>query len=371
MNGELDANTCVRPSLNPNVVISPDQASYPQWMRADVSCSDGSPVSGPTYGLCYGSDTWNPDITTSTCTSGAGGVVTTPDQTSYDPGNAVQFSCPQGGVTGSSTAACDSDGSWNYEGTELPSCQAACTAPDNTNGTATLYGSGDVIVFQCLPGYSLEGSGDTITTTCDAGEWNLEVVCVFAGCPEPEVPEGVNYVGTPADDRYFKLNQRVDLLCDDDKTPIGPEFSYCNSTNQWDPDPMLLSCHDKCHTPGFNDTHVIHTSKLTGETGGVAYDHTDTILFSCEGGLFVDGPWRTVCNDGTWSGAIGGDLPVCRANCTGPANTDVADELFHHGKKHTFQCAPTPGMVRLGGPTAFCNDGAWKPRIRCALKTEL
>ncbi|XP_072174645.1 complement factor B-like [Diadema setosum] len=246
----------------------------------------------------------------------------------------------------------------------------ACTAPDNTNGTGT-YGTGDVILFQCLPGYTLQGSADAVTTTCDDGAWNPDVICVSAGCPEPELTEGVSLSpGTPTKE-YFDLNERVDLECKNDTTPIGSEFSYCNSTNQWDPDPMLLSCYDTCPTPDFDDTRVIHTSKLTGDAGGVAYDHTDTILFSCEGGLFVDGPWRTICDNGTWSGAIGGDLPICRANCTGPDNSDVVGELFRHGEVHTFQCDPTPGMVRLGGPRAFCNDGAWKPRIRCALKTEL
>ncbi|XP_071499217.1 beta-2-glycoprotein 1-like [Diadema antillarum] len=299
---------------------------------------------------------------------GDGGVITTPDKTSYDPGDAVQFSCPQGGVLGSATATCDADGTWNYEGTELPSCQAACAAPDNTNGTGT-YGTGETLSFQCSPGFILQGSGDTVTT-CDDGEWNPEVVCVSAGCPEPEVPDGVTYDGDPKDG-YFELNQRVGLLCDANHTTIGPDFSYCNSTNQWEPDPMLLSCYDKCQTPDFDNLDVIHTSKESGTVGQPAYDHTDTILFSCEGGLFVDGPWRTVCDNGTWSGAIGGDLPVCRDNCTGPDNSDVAGELFRHGEVHTFQCDPTPGMVRLGGPRAFCNDGAWKPRIRCALKTEL
>ncbi|XP_072174644.1 complement factor H-like [Diadema setosum] len=356
-------NTCVRPSLNTNVVISPDQASYPQWMRADVSCSDGSDISGPTYGLCYGSDTWNPDITTSTCTSvscgppnvGDGGVITAPDQTSYDPGNKVQFSCPQGGVTGPPSATCDTNGSWNYEGTGLPSCQAACAAPDNTNGTG-IYGSGEVVVFRCLSGYSLPHSGDTVTTTCDDGEWNPDVACDSTGCPEPEVPDGVTYDGDP-EDEYFEHNQR--------ELKIRPLLTQFYTTGS-----LLL---DKCQTPIFNDTRVIHTSKLTGEAKQeqIMYDHTDTILFSCEGELFVDGPWRIVCNEGTWSGTIGGDLPVCRANCTGPDNSDVAGELFRHGEVHTFQCAQTTGMVRLGGPRAFCNDGTWKPRIRCALKTEL
>ncbi|XP_071499218.1 beta-2-glycoprotein 1-like [Diadema antillarum] len=300
---------------------------------------------------------------------GDGGVITTPYKTSYDPGDAVQFSCPQGGVTGSSSATCHTDGSWSYEGTGLPSCQAACAAPDNTNGTAS-YGTGEVLLFQCLPGYSLQGSGDTVTTTCDDGTWNPAVECVSRGCPVPEVPEGVSYWGNPWDG-FFEHNQRVDLECDDDKTPIGPQYSYCNSTNQWEPDQMLLQCYDKCQIPSFDDARLIHKSTMTGESMHSTYNHRDTVEFLCEADLYLHGPQSATCSSGTWSFNIGGPWPACRANCTGPVNTDVADELFRHGDVHTFQCAQTPGMIRLGGPRAFCDDGAWKPNVRCALNTEL
>ncbi|XP_072175245.1 C4b-binding protein alpha chain-like [Diadema setosum] len=200
--------------------------------------------------------------------------------------------------------------------------------------------------------------------------WIPPVECVSAGCTEPDTPQGVSYDWYPRDG-YLDHNERVDLECDDDKTPIGPQYSYCNSTNQWDPDPMLLRCYDKCQMPSFNDARLVHASTTTGESMSSFYNHRDTIEFLCEADLYLHGPKSATCSSGTWSFNIGGPRPACRDNCTGPANTDVADELFRHGEVHTFQCAQTPGMVRLGGPRAFCDDGAWKPNVRCALNTEL
>ncbi|XP_041480262.1 sushi, von Willebrand factor type A, EGF and pentraxin domain-containing protein 1-like [Lytechinus variegatus] len=311
---------CLRPTnVDPNLVITPNQTTYTLYYKIILTCQDGYDHSGPSDSFCY---------------QGQGG----------------------------------SDDYW-YPDPSLAKCEGDCLSPPNTNDTTGSYPHAEKVTFFCREGFELEGGGNSNELTCDDGSWDLEFNCESAGCPLPSVPIDVE-IEDPEGDSY-KVHSRVALKCIGNRTLSGPGFSYCNETSQWDPDPMTIKCRDQCLTPSFDDSRIIHTSHLTGNSGQSFYDHTDTIKFSCEDGIFVDGPWKSACKDGVWSPRIGGYRPVCKKNCTVPENMSNEGALFQHSKSHTFTCNNTPGMVRMGGPLSFCSDGVWMPRIRCALKRDL
>eukprot|EP00057_Strongylocentrotus_purpuratus_P017322 XP_011671796.1 PREDICTED: complement factor H-like [Strongylocentrotus purpuratus] len=243
-----------------------------------------------------------------------------------------------------------------------------CQAPSNSNVTGS-YSHASEVTCSCFQGFSLSIGLDSVAAFCDDGAWSPPIACESTGCSPPSVPPKAT-IEDPQSDPYT-YHSRVTLKCIGDRTLSGPEFSYCNKTGQWNPDPMTIKCLDQCVTPSFDDPMIIHTSQLSGSSGQSFYDHTDTIRFSCEGGIFVDGPWKAACRDGTWFPKIGGHRPVCKNNCTAPENMLNAGAVFQHSDSHVFECDGTPGMMRMGGPRSVCKHGVWTPRIRCALNKDL
>ncbi|XP_063965560.1 sushi, von Willebrand factor type A, EGF and pentraxin domain-containing protein 1-like isoform X1 [Lytechinus pictus] len=373
---------CPKPTnVDPNLVISPDQSTHQTYYPITLSCPSGYELTGPDTCYCGEDGSWSPDPSNARCEVATvpcskpnvtdPDIVFTPDKTSYDTDETVTASCSSGTIHGDDVGVCLDDGTWEFS--SEPSCKSDCLSPPNTNDTTGSYPHAETVTFFCREGFELAGGGNSNELTCDDGSWDLEFNCESAGCPLPSVPTDVDIELDPnhAEGDSYEVHSSVVLKCIGDRTLSGPGFSYCNETSQWDPDPMTIKCRDQCLTPSFDDSRIIHTSHLTGNSGQSFYDHTDTIKLSCEDGIFVDGPWKSACKDGVWSPPIGGYRPVCKKNCTVPENMSNEGAVFQHSKRHTFACNDTPGMVRMGGPLSVCSDEVWTPRIRCALKTDL
>ncbi|XP_789428.3 complement factor H [Strongylocentrotus purpuratus] len=362
---------CTRPSTGDNVVLSAELDSYYDYYYLEISCDDGYTQSGASYSYCYPSTGWDPDPSLVECQASCSlpkvdsDVIVEPEETTYSIGEKVTFSCTSGTLTGSFEGTCGTNATWIIE--TNPSCLDGCLAPESSNGTGT-YEHTSTTTFACDTGYQLSTGDFTIEAICDDGSWSPDVECTSSGCLPPTVPTNVMYA--PEESTYDE-NSMIVLSCEGETTPFGPEYSYCNSSKEWEPSPLLLNCYDKCEVPSFSDSDVIVTSDFTGSSDESYYDHTDTVRFSCAGGLFVDGPWKASCRNGAWSTNFGGDSPTCRANCTAPSNTLIDGQMFKHGHGEVIECVDEPGMVRLGGPKAFCIDGSWKPNVLCKYKTEL
>nr|XP_054768467.1 sushi, von Willebrand factor type A, EGF and pentraxin domain-containing protein 1-like [Lytechinus pictus] len=310
---------CVLPSdLDPNLIVDPSPP-YLTYYPITVSCPTGYNLSpdgiNPIYCEFEG---WNPDPSNAKCEAATvpcskpnvtdPDIVFTPDKTSYNADETVMASCSSGTLLGDDLGVCLDDGTWEFS--SEPSCKSDCLSPPNTNDTTGSYPNGEIVSFFCREGFELEGGGNSKELTCNDGSWDLEFNCESAGCPLPSVPTDVE-IEDPQGESY-EVHSRVGLKCIGNRTLSGPGFSYCNETGQWDPDPMTIKCRDQCLTPSFDDSRIIHTSHLTENSGQSFYDHTDTIRFSCEDGIFVDGPWKSACEDGVWSPVSVATVRFCK-----------------------------------------------------------
>ncbi|XP_041475620.1 C4b-binding protein-like isoform X3 [Lytechinus variegatus] len=89
----------------------------------------------------------------------------------------------------------------------------------------------------------------------------------------------------------------------------------------------------------------------------------DEIEYSCDGGLFLDGPSMAVCTGtGQWSPNT---IPSCSGNCTIPIITNgectSSDGILKEGSQLTITCAE--GYSLIGVANVTCHNEEWNPEV--------
>ncbi|HEX4462607.1 MAG TPA: FG-GAP-like repeat-containing protein, partial [Polyangia bacterium] len=113
------------------------------------------------------------------------GSVTAPSPGAGVTGDSVSYACDAGyALTGAATAACQANGSWSAPpACVAESCAVAPSAPEHGTVTAPSPGSGvtgDSVSYACDAGYALTGSS---TATCQSsGSWSAPPACVAQPC---------------------------------------------------------------------------------------------------------------------------------------------------------------------------------------------
>ncbi|XP_035675199.1 E-selectin-like [Branchiostoma floridae] len=149
------------------------------------------------------------------------------------PGDEVHFSCDPGySLLGSSSATCQSDGSWSKN---RPICQrSSCPAlPVVQHGS--MYGSmtiGSTMTFSCLDGYTLSGPSSITCTGAPNGQgvWSAQSpTCTAVQCPTLSPPHHgtISSVTEPSAGTWNSLH------CDTSSSLVnqGPAYSVSCRTD--------------------------------------------------------------------------------------------------------------------------------------------
>jgi hypothetical protein len=174
------------------------------------------------------------------------GSVTAPSPGAGVTGDAVTYACDAGyALTGAATATCQANGSWSAPPTCVAeSCAVAPSAPTHGTVTAPSPGSGvtgDSVSYACDAGYALTGSS---TASCQSsGSWSAPPTCVAQACaPLVAPPNGTvsRLAGATGDVATY--------ACDAGYTVMGAAAATCQADHQWSSPAPTCADVDECAT---------------------------------------------------------------------------------------------------------------------------
>ncbi|XP_033211055.1 sushi, von Willebrand factor type A, EGF and pentraxin domain-containing protein 1-like isoform X2 [Belonocnema kinseyi] len=152
----------------------------------------------------------------------------------FDVDDIINFKCRQGYfLKGSETSRCLSNGSWS----EIPVCQSIVCGkpilPPHTeikyeNYTPDEYVFGNMVTYQCVPGYRTFGQ---VSVRCLAnGKWSkMHGKCSKISCGKPEIPSGISIHGSS-----YLFEDQLIYAC-----PGGTksDLIICQSDGKWSEPP--------------------------------------------------------------------------------------------------------------------------------------
>ncbi|KAM4536515.1 sushi, von Willebrand factor type A, EGF and pentraxin domain-containing protein 1 [Odontesthes bonariensis] len=334
------------------------------------------------------------------------------DGSNFLMGGEVVFDCDVGyELIGSSRLRCLDSGSWNDS---VPYCRAlSCPAPavpENSIMKGSNFTHGSKVTFSCKTGFlpqipydfqclsSLRWSGtppvcypltcggpptvehadyvfdtntylSTVKYTCTEGyrpQGSMEVVCEATGdwsrpvprcvsvlCGEPPALTDAVIVG-----ENYDVGNKVQYVCKEGYTLIGPETRECLPTGQWS-EGFLQCVPRSCGPPPAVDHAVPHeTHKLYG----------DTASYYCTDGYTASNNSKLICNaQGVWAPPDGLETPLCIANfCLRPPDLlhaildSVSKPKYASNTEVSFKCEE--GFMLNTTATLRClMGGAWEP----------
>ncbi|XP_052809389.1 C4b-binding protein beta chain-like [Mya arenaria] len=105
---------------------------------------------------------------------------------------------------------------------------AACPDPTPTNGSSTLYDSGQFALISCDTGFTMNGE-DYIECVNDT--WSTNTTCQIVDCGDPTPTSGSVDSG---DTTYLSV---VTVTCDSGYDISGSDVITCQSTGSWNATP--------------------------------------------------------------------------------------------------------------------------------------
>ncbi|XP_787776.4 complement factor H [Strongylocentrotus purpuratus] len=173
------------------------------------------------------------------------------------------------------------------------------------------------------------------------------------GCSPPEIDGG----GTPGfspDEDCYDTGSSVNVTCSGYLFGIT-EVGVCVSAGYWDAQFPPTCEESSCPVP---------TAPGSGLVSPVNQNSLyDEIVFSCDEGLYLDGPGMAVCiGTGQWSPTT---VPTCSGNCTIPVITDgeatSSDDVLQEGSQMTVTCSE--GYTLTGVADFRCHNEEWDPDV--------
>ncbi|XP_060554561.1 complement decay-accelerating factor-like [Ruditapes philippinarum] len=144
----------------------------------------------------------------------------------YKPGDVVGITCDAGyRLSGRPTLKCKSYGQWSHD---VPTCEEI-TCPvlqgvsnGNHNGSETIpHQPGDIIIFQCNPGYQRIGAESTTCKTDGTWQDKMPICQIY-----PEFPPIMN-------GKWNQSGLVLHATCDSGYILVGSEFLRWSETGSW------------------------------------------------------------------------------------------------------------------------------------------
>lgn len=296
--------TCPAPSNRTRIRVHGDDFQVNR--QVSVSCTEGFTYDGAERSTCQPDGTWEPPLSDESCIPVVCGQPESPEHgivvgSEYSFGSTVVYQCDPGyELEGNRERVCQENRQWT--GRVAVCRESRCEAPaEFPNGKAVLENttSGPSLLFSCHRGYTLEGPPEAHCTA--NGTWShLAPLCKPNPCPVPFViPENALL-----SEKEFYVNQNVSIKCREGFLLKGNGVITCNPDETWTQ--TNARCEKiSCGPP----THVENAIAR-----GVHYQYGDMVTFSCYSGYMLEGSLRSVClENGTWT-----PPPICRAVCRFP-----------------------------------------------------
>uniref|UniRef100_F6Q0T2 Complement factor H n=1 Tax=Xenopus tropicalis TaxID=8364 RepID=F6Q0T2_XENTR len=226
----------------------------------------------------------------------------------YHNDSTVEIRCAsQYRALGSKSIKCE-NGKWQSP----PQCIefGYCNQPpiiENGNITTEkqYYSNGDVVKYQCNPGYEISGSSESL---CFSQQWTGPPVCKATSCESaPEISNAVllnkknNY--NSGDRAFFRCNTGYVFN-------MGQNSAICKNS-QWKELPECRREGQSCGPPPvvqFGDT--LQTREPNNK-------HGTKMTYKCPEYYILEGNTEVVCRNGKWD-----DPPICIEPCTA-SETDM------------------------------------------------
>ncbi|KAM8930721.1 complement factor H [Pelodytes ibericus] len=306
-------------------------------------------------------------------------AIRSPHAEKYDIGKEVSFSCEEKMQRiGSGQSTCTLQG-WVPE---LPTCEAKNleheepTDPTPTNGeparkkcppahspanaeiveTKKEYYSGDTVDIQCLPGFTLHGSG---RIQCLDGKWQSSPMCIqLQKCGDPPVIKDGKIIEETKKKEYF-TDDIVSYSCNPGYHTSGSAESRCTA-GRWLAAPVCTG--DPCaQPPSVTNGNIVRKN--------ANYNHGDSADYACEIGYKFAEQSQAKCLEGKWW-----QIPACvSATCPTPPNIDngrtksrVKDK-YASGETVQYVCNSGYAFEK-GNEEAKCEDTQWKSVPVCRRK---
>ncbi|CAH1268732.1 CSMD1 [Branchiostoma lanceolatum] len=327
---------------------------------------------------------------------------------SFSLGDVVVFSCNDGfELIGENNATCrDAGNMTGYDwSSPAPVCQLAvsetCPEPDVVNAERTGNGTavGDVVLFQCEPGFTLTGAS---SLTCLAGvppTWDTSPPNCTATCPvEEQRTSGSGVILSPGYPEQYGTDQDCAWVIRGCGGPVTLSFRFFQTEQDYDflsvfegsLDTAALEYSGQLDLKDYisnssvlylvfrSDGSVTDTgfridysstccsdpgAPRNGSRAGDSFSLGDVVVFSCNDGFELIGENNATCRDAgnmtgyDWSSAA----PVCQLvvseTCPEPdvANAERTGNGTAVGDVVLFQCEP--GFTLTGASSLTCLAG--------------
>ncbi|KAJ8026582.1 Sushi, von Willebrand factor type A, EGF and pentraxin domain-containing protein 1 [Holothuria leucospilota] len=260
--------------------------------------------------------------------------------------------------TSGQTYWCNPGGSWDQSLQDLK-CLAPCYTDADDEAIATngddektnLILDSDLVTYTCPPGYHPTG---TPTVFCSNGTWGPhEIFQCHGNCSIPD-----NYITiVPPNEKVILYDHDVTMKCRDGYIPTEEITATCENESFGN----IPECQSE-----FPCSHPNPDSELVNVTPNrTSYNNGSEITYSCPKGYDLEGDEGAVCVDGNWTSV---EEPFCTASpCGNPSIDDSRVEIipnntaFQHNETVNFSCPS--GYDLKGDSKAVCKFGDWEINV--------
>ncbi|XP_053246941.1 complement factor H-related protein 5 [Podarcis raffonei] len=353
---------CPPPPQLPNAIDITDTRNYKSGEEISFRCQENFFLQGPQKIKCDNGK-WQtpPRCLVSRCGDPpaiAHGEVNNRSQRKYLSGESVEYHCHEGFELGeSSTSTCE-----NREWSPPPTCrEKSCGEPPILIDAAyegvikNRYKSGDLIPFNCAPGYATEGPRNI---TCHKGKWSEASTCEDAICGEPPAVASADIVAGTAE--IYLPDDEVHYQCHEGFEISGSPNITCQN-KEWSQPPTCVDV--TCPPPPRVSNGQITTALKQ------RYLPLEKVRYRCRQGYSLLGAFTVKCVNKEWTesprcidaaGKCGPPPPIENGEFLGLANSEYMPGAYVQYKCQTFYKPRGIQYVR-------CVNGHWTDIPTCTV----